>query len=352
MKTWERLGLRCLHRLSPERAHAWSLRAVQWGLTPRPGPFTSPQLQVSLAGIPCPNPVGLAAGYDKNAEALRGLQHAGFGFLEVGAATPRPQPGNPKPRVFRLREDGAIINRLGFNNDGVQRIAGRLARTPTRVPRGINLGSNKDSVDRAGDYGIVLREAAPFVDFATVNISSPNTEGLRDLQGQQALWDLLGRISEVNAELPRPCPLFLKISPDLTEREVEAIAQAAMAFRLGGIIATNTTLDRTGLKSPHGAEAGGLSGRPLFEQSTRVLAQVRSVTKGQIALIGVGGIASANDALTKIRAGADAVQIYSAMVYQGLSLISHICMVLDAWVVQNDYDSIADVVGDDMRKWL
>ncbi|MGC1487747.1 MAG: dihydroorotate dehydrogenase (quinone), partial [Albidovulum sp.] len=215
MTLLERVALSALHRLDPERAHGLSIRALACGVVPLPGPVTSPRLATKLCGMDLPNPVGLAAGFDKNAEAFQALGRAGFGFIEVGAATPRPQPGNPRPRLFRLGEDRAVINRFGFNNHGMEAIAGRLARSGCRVPIGLNLGANKDSADRAGDFCKVLKCCGAHIDFATVNVSSPNTEKLRDLQGKRALSALLAGVMEERAHMARKIPIFLKISPDL-----------------------------------------------------------------------------------------------------------------------------------------
>jgi dihydroorotate dehydrogenase len=349
----ERAGLAVLHRCDPERAHALSLLALGSGLVPLPGPVTSPRLATTLAGMPFLNPVGLAAGYDKNATALAPLARAGFGFIEVGAATPLPQPGNPKPRLFRLTEDRAAINRFGFNNDGMEPIATRLAaRRPGLVPVGLNLGANKTSDNRAADFAKVLAHCGPHVDFATVNVSSPNTEKLRDLQGSAALSALLQGVMEARAALPAPIPLFLKIAPDLGPDELAQIAEVALASGLSGIIATNTTLSRDGLKSASAGEAGGLSGAPLFEKSTRVLAQLSKLTEGKLPLIGVGGISSPEQAYAKIRAGASAVQLYTAMVYEGLSLIPRIAKGLDTLLAQGGFATVKDAVGTGRADWL
>jgi len=349
----ERAGLALLHRCDPERAHALSLLALRAGLVPLPGPITSPRLGTNLAGMQLLNPVGLAAGYDKNAQAIAPLSRAGFGFVEVGAATPLAQPGNPKPRLFRLTEDRAAINRFGFNNQGMDAIAARLAaRRSGPVPVGLNLGANKTSDNRAADFARVLAKCGPHVDFATVNVSSPNTEKLRDLQGPAALAALLALVMEARANLPRPIPVFLKIAPDLTADELAQIAEVALASGLSGIIATNTTLSREGLISANKAEAGGLSGAPLFEKSTRVLAQLSKLTDGKLPLIGVGGISSPEDAYAKIRAGASAVQLYSAMVYQGISLIPRIAKGLDSLLARDGFASVADAVGTDRSAWL
>lgn len=353
MSLVESAGLALLHRLDPERAHALSLLALRAGLAPLPGVVTSLRLATTVAGLSLQNPVGLAAGYDKNATAIAPLSRAGFGFVEVGAATPLPQPGNPKPRLFRLTEDRAVINRFGFNNEGAEAIAARLAaRKPGPVPVGLNLGANKTSENRAADFAKVLATCGPHVDFATVNVSSPNTEKLRDLQGPAALAALLAGVMEARAKLPRPIPIFLKIAPDLTPDDLAQIAEVALASGLSGIIATNTTLSREGLNSASKGETGGLSGAPLFEKSTRVLAQLSQLTKGRLPLIGVGGISTPEQAYEKIRAGASAVQLYSAMVYQGISLIPQIAKGLDALLARDGFANIADAIGTGRDTWL
>ncbi|MCU0899155.1 MAG: quinone-dependent dihydroorotate dehydrogenase [Cypionkella sp.] len=338
--------------MDPEMAHGLSLRALRLGLVPLSGPVTSPRLATRIAGMDLQNPVGLAAGFDKNATALDALARAGFGFVEVGAATPLPQPGNPKPRLFRLAEDRAAINRFGFNNEGMQAIATRLAARPRSLPIGLNLGANKTSPDRSADFAHVLAHCGPHVDFATVNVSSPNTEKLRDLQGAEALAALLARVMEVRDGLARPVPVFLKIAPDLAPDDIAEIAEVAVGAGLSGIIATNTTLSREGLKSASRNEMGGLSGAPLFEKSTRVLAQLSQATQGRIPLIGVGGIASAEDAYAKIRAGASAVQLYTAMVYHGLGLAARIARGLDDCLARDGFASVADAVGTGRGDWL
>lgn len=352
MNIIETAGLWLLHRMDPERAHGLSIRALRMGLVPLPGPVTSPRLATTIAGLDLPNPLGLAAGYDKNAEVVGPLTRAGFGFVEVGAATPRPQPGNPRPRLFRLPEDRGVINRFGFNNDGAEAIASRLSRAPRNVPVGINLGANKDSDDRAADYARVLRICGPHVDFATVNVSSPNTERLRDLQGRAALSTLLAGVTAARDGLARPIPVFLKIAPDLTPAEIEDIAEVALSSRIDGIIATNTTLARDGLRSAHAGEKGGLSGAPLFERSTRVLARLSAMTEGRLPLIGVGGVGSAEEALQKILAGASAVQLYSALVWQGLSLVPRILHDLDAMLERDGIANISELVGQDRARWM
>ena len=353
MNLIEQLGLRALHRIDPERAHALSLRALGMGIVSLPGVVTSPRLVTHFAGLTMPNPIGLAAGYDKNACAIGPLSRAGFGFIEVGAATPHAQGGNARPRLFRLTADRAAINRFGFNNDGAEAICARLAaRKLCTVPVGLNLGANKDSLDRAADFAAVLARCGPFADFATVNVSSPNTERLRDLQGRAALMALLAGVMDVRAGLARPIPVFLKISPDLTDDELAEIAGVAMAQNLDGIIATNTTITRTGLKSESKHETGGLSGAPLFEKSTRVIAVLSKITEGRLPIIGVGGISTSEQAYAKIRAGAGAVQLYTAMVYEGLSLIPRIARGLDALLQRDGFASVSDAVGTDRDVWL
>ncbi|NHQ75702.1 quinone-dependent dihydroorotate dehydrogenase [Roseovarius gahaiensis] len=352
MSRLEKLGLAALHRLEPETAHKAALMALRSGLTPLPGLVTSDRLRSTVAGLSLPNPVGLAAGFDKNAQALAPLSRAGFGFVEVGAVTPRPQPGNPRPRLFRLAKDRAVINRFGFNNDGMEVVAARLADRPKDAVIGLNLGANKDSADRAEDFARVLAHCGRHLDFATVNVSSPNTEKLRDLQGAEALAQLLRGVMEARDWLPDPIPVFLKIAPDLSDAELSEIADVARASGLSGIIATNTTLDRDGLHGPHAQEKGGLSGAPLFEKSTRVLARLSQLTAGDMPLIGVGGVANAEQAYAKIRAGASAVQLYSALVYDGISLVARIAQGLDDLLARDGFANVADAVGTGRDDWL
>jgi len=352
MRLIERAGLVALRRLDPETAHGLAIKALQLGLTPSPGPVTSARLRSTVAGIDLPNPVGLAAGFDKNAVALGPLSRAGFGFIEVGAATPRPQPGNPRPRLFRLTEDRAAINRFGFNNDGMEAIGARLAARPADAVIGLNLGANKDSEDRAGDFARVLAHCGADLDFATVNVSSPNTERLRDLQGKAALRALLHGVIAVRDGLDRRIPVFLKIAPDLSFDELADVAEVARDVSIDAIIATNTTVDRSGLASPLAQEKGGLSGAPLFDKSTQVLAQLSRLTDGVVPLIGVGGISSAADAYAKICAGASAVQLYTAMIYNGISLAQDIANGLDQLLQRDGFASVSEAVGSARAKWL
>ncbi|MEO8531118.1 MAG: quinone-dependent dihydroorotate dehydrogenase [Deltaproteobacteria bacterium] len=343
----EKLGLKLIYRLDPEAAHGMAIRALNMGLVSRPGPVSSDRLKTTLAGLDLLNPIGLAAGFDKNAVAVAPLMRTGFGFLEIGAATPRPQPGNPKPRLFRLDQDRAAINRFGFNNDGADVIAVRLANRPKGVPVGINLGANKDSADRMADFESVLRVMAGRVDFATVNISSPNTQGLRDLQAKDDLARLLDRMKQVEAGVP----LFLKIAPDLTISQLQDVADVAVAAGIDALICTNTTLDRIELHGPHAAETGGLSGKPLFTKSTAVLGLMAELTGGKLPLIGVGGITSGQDAYDKIRAGASAVQLYTALVFEGFSLVPKIARDVDDLLRRDGFTNVSDAVGLDRDLW-
>lgn len=352
MSLYEALGMRALRLVDPEAAHGLALKALKMGLVPSAGVLTSPRLKTSLAGMELPNPLGLAAGFDKNAEVLHPLAKSGFGFVEVGAITPRAQPGNPKPRLFRLTEDKAAINRFGFNNHGMDAAAAKLADRPKTGVIGLNLGANKDSDDRASDFAKVLAKCGPYLDFATVNVSSPNTEKLRDLQGKAALSGLLAGVMEVREGLDRKISVFLKIAPDLSEAEIAEISEVAIETGISGIIATNTTLSRDGLKSPHRDEMGGLSGAPVFEKSTRVLAQLSKLTDGKLPLIGVGGVSNAKEAYAKIKAGASAVQLYTALVYGGMGLVKDIVTRLDTLLEKDGFANVSEAVGTGREDWL
>ena len=341
----ERVGLTALRKLDPETAHGLALKAL--ALMPGPGPVTSPRLAGRVWGLDLPNPIGIAAGFDKNATAVRGALRTGAGFLEIGAVTPRPQQGNPRPRLFRLAEDEAAINRFGFNNDGMEAIATRLAAAGRPGIVGVNLGANKDSEDRVADYAAVLRRFAGLADFFTVNVSSPNTERLRDLQGRAALDRLLADCLAVRDDAAPGAPVLLKISPDLDDQALRDVAEVCLSRGVDGIVTTNTTLSREGLRSPHAAQAGGMSGRPLFVRSTETLRRMHRLTGGEIPLIGVGGVASAEDAYAKIRAGARLVQLYTAMVYGGASLPARIASGLDALLARDGFANVRDAVGAD-----
>jgi len=315
-------GTWLLRRLDPEVAHGLAIKALSWAPLPAP-PVDDPILATNIAGLKLNNPVGLAAGLDKNGEALRGLSRLGFGFVECGSVTPRPQAGNPKPRLFRLSEDQAVINRMGFNNAGLEAFADRLAGRPSDAVVGANLGANKDTEDKAADYVAGLRRLAGLADYFTINISSPNTPGLRALQGRAALDDLLGRIAE--ARSPGGGPVFLKIAPDLTVAEIGMIVEATLAHGIDGLIVSNTTLDRPDtLRSPQKDEAGGLSGAPLQARARLALRAAAEAGAGRLPLIAVGGIDSGTEAYARIRAGAAAVQLYSALIYEGPGLVARI----------------------------
>ena len=345
MRMIEKTGLSVVNKMDPEWGHKLAIKSLNMGLIGGKGPYTSPRLRSTLAGLELLNPIGLAAGFDKNAQVIAPLLKTGFGFIEVGAATPKPQDGNPKPRLFRLTEDRASINRFGFNNDGMRMIANRLSQRPDTGIVGLNLGANKTSSHRAIDYVKVLEVCGPYVDFATINVSSPNTEKLRDLQGRSALTALVAGVMETRDQLDKRIPIFLKVAPDLTPTDIEDISYVARMSRIDAVIATNTTITRDGLISEHSKETGGLSGAPLFEMSTQVLAQFSALLDGEVPLIGVGGISSAEQAYTKIKAGASAVQLYTALVYDGFSLINKIARGLDRLLEQDGYEHISQAIG-------
>jgi dihydroorotate dehydrogenase len=339
------LATRALRTLDPEDAHGWAIRGLKLGLGPV-GQRDDPMLAGSLAGLPIPNVVGLAPGFDKDAEVFGPMLRAGFGFVECGTVTPKPQAGNPRPRLFRLTEDRAVINRMGFNNRGLEAFAGRLAQRGPGVI-GANIGANKDSEDRIGDYVTGLRRLWGLASYFTINISSPNTPGLRALQTKAALEELLGRLAEVSAGLPAEdaAPMFLKVAPDLEPGEVETIVEASVTHGLAGVMVSNTTVSRPPLKSRLREEAGGLSGAPLTELSTRVLGEFAQAAAGRLALVGVGGIGSGADAYAKIRAGACAVQLYSALVFEGPDLVTRIKRDLAARLRADGFQSASQAIG-------
>ena len=340
------LATRALRGLDPEAAHQAAILALRAGLGPRPALANDPALAVDLAGLALPNPIGLAAGFDKNAEVPAAMLAAGFGFVECGTVTPRPQAGNPRPRLFRLSDDLALINRMGFNNVGLAAFARRLAGRPRHGVVGANIGANKDAADRIGDYIVGLERLWGLADYFAINVSSPNTPGLRNLQTGDALRELLGRISEARARLRGAAPIFLKVAPDLADAEIESICDGVHATALAGVIVGNTTLARPPeLRSRWRGEAGGLSGAPLMPISTSALARFRDVAAGRFALIGVGGVGSGADAYAKIRAGALAVQVYSALVFEGPGLISRIVGDLAARLKADGFSRVADAVG-------
>ncbi|QGM46502.1 quinone-dependent dihydroorotate dehydrogenase [Methylocystis heyeri] len=337
-------------RLDAEDAHRATIAALKL-LPDRPAAPDDPRLAVSAFGFDFPNPVGLAAGFDKNAEVFSKATALGFGFVEVGTLTPRPQPGNPRPRAFRLAEDRAVVNRYGFNNDGHAPALRRLGARRRGGIVGVNIGANKDSGDRIADYVAGVKSFWPAADYFTVNVSSPNTPGLRDLQEPRALAELLARVLEARDAAPRRRPLLLKIAPDLDLGQIDGIVRVARDERIDGMIVSNTTISRpASLRSDFAGEAGGLSGAPLFELSTQRLAQVFVRVERQFPLIGVGGIDGAAAAFAKIEAGASLVQLYSALVYEGPGLVSRIKKGLVERLAGEGV-ALADVVGREAKNY-
>jgi len=337
-----------LFALDAERAHELTLRGValadKLGI---PSPAASTQADsLQVMGLQFPNRVGLAAGLDKNAIAVDGFSRLGFGFIEVGTVTPRAQPGNPAPRLFRLPDEQAIINRMGFNNEGLEAFAGRLARRQGGVV-GANIGANKDSEDRVGDYVTGLRRLWGLASYFTINISSPNTPGLRALQTRDALQELLGRLGEARDALPPAgkVPMFLKVAPDLDDAEVEAISDVVAEAGLDAVIVSNTTISRPPLKSAQAGETGGLSGAPLMDLSTQTLRLFHQAAEGRFPLAGAGGVSSGADAYAKIRAGACVVQLYSALVFSGPGLVGRIKTDLAARLRADGFSSTAEAVA-------
>ncbi len=345
-----------LFLLDPEKAHGLSIKALKSGMVPSCPFAADTRLAVRIAGLDFPNPIGLAAGYDKNAEVPEAVLKLGFGFTEVGTLTPKPQTGNPKPRIFRLVDDQAVINRLGFTNEGHEPAFARLSQLKSNGIVGVNIGANKDAEDRIADYVSGIRRFSGVARYFTVNISSPNTPGLRDLQARESLAALLSSVlsarDEEAARSGHKVPVFLKIAPDLTEEGMDDIAAEALAHPLDGLIVSNTTLARDGLKDRrHANEAGGLSGAPLFRRSTAVLARMRQRVGVRMAIIGVGGVSSADTALEKIRAGADLVQLYSCMVYQGPGLAAAIIEGLSRSLDRLGVSRLSDLRDTSVERW-
>ncbi len=346
MRLTASLGAKMVRLLEPETAHRATVRMMASPLAPRLHVRSDPMLAISVAGIDFKNPIGLAAGFDKNAEVPNAMLRLGFGFVEVGAVTPRPQPGNDRPRVFRLAEDEAVINRYGFNNEGLDVIAGRLARRRRIGVVGVNLGANKDSKDRVEDFVAGVRGLEGLVDFYTVNISSPNTPGLRALQDKASLLELLARVINARDALGKKAPVFLKVAPDLADADKADIAAAVIERRVDALIVSNTTIARPpNLVSAHRGEKGGLSGRPLFGPSTALLKEFHQSLKARVPLIGVGGVSSLDDAYAKIRAGASLVQLYTALIYKGPTLIADIVNGLPGRLRADGFATVADAVG-------
>ncbi|MBP0465036.1 quinone-dependent dihydroorotate dehydrogenase [Roseomonas sp. PWR1] len=336
--------------LDAETAHGLALKALAAGLAGRDAGTDDPVLETHCLGLRFRNPIGLAAGFDKDAVAVAPLMRLGFGFVEAGTVTPRPQPGNPRPRLFRLQEDAAVINRMGFNNGGLDGYVARIAALPRPLPAvfGANIGINKEGADPERDYPALYAAVAPHADYVTVNVSSPNTPGLRDLQGEERLASILDAIAAKRSTLPRTPPLLVKIAPDLADDALEPIVNACLARGVAGLIVSNTTIARpASLRSPLVKEAGGLSGQPLFAPSTEVLRKVFRIARGRIALVGVGGIATAEQAYAKVRAGASLVQIYTGFAYAGPVLPRRIADGLAALLKRDGFTSVADAVGRD-----
>jgi dihydroorotate dehydrogenase len=332
-----------LHSLDAEQAHKLTITALKCGLAGGAPQQHSARLQAKIFGLTFPNPLGLAPGFDKNAEVPDAMLRQGFGFVEIGTVTPRPQTGNPRPRLFRLAEDQAVINRMGFNNDGHDAVLHRLeVRRNHGGIVGINIGANKDSEDRIADYVLGLKKFASIASYITINISSPNTPGLRNLQARDDLIQLLERL---NAKRPAGLPMLLKIAPDLSADALQDVATVCGGGAVDGVIISNTTISRPVLKSMQASEAGGLSGRPLFELATRQLATFYQLTHGKIPLIGVGGISDVETAWAKIRAGASLIQLYSALVFKGPDLVADICHGLDEKLRLHNFTKLQDAVG-------
>ena len=342
--------------MDAEQAHGIGIKVLESGLMPSPTLVLDSRLAVAVCGLRFPNPIGMAAGFDKNAQVPDALLRLGFGFAEAGTITPKPQDGNPKPRVFRLVEDKAVVNRLGFNNEGHDAAFARLsARRGKAGIVGVNIGANKETLDRINDYVLGIKRFYSLASYFTVNISSPNTPGLRDLQARASLAELLSKVmterDAQGAKSGKIIPVFLKIAPDLAEGDLEDVAAEVLANRVEGVIVSNTTLSRAGLRNANARETGGMSGVPLFERSTIALAKMRKLLGNQAAIVGVGGINSAETALAKIEAGADLVQLYTGFIYEGPSLANDICAGLSRTLDRDGTKSVTDYKGRTTDAW-
>jgi dihydroorotate dehydrogenase len=336
-----------MRRLDPEDAHRLALRGLALGLGGR-AEVADPVLAVEALGLRFANPLGLAAGFDKDAEAVLPLMRLGFGCIEAGTVTPRPQPGNPRPRLFRLAEDRAAINRFGFNNAGIAAYEARLQalRRPLPAVLGANIGVNKEGAEPERDYPQLYTALAPHADYVTINISSPNTPGLRDLQAEERLRGILRAVQSARSLLAVAPPVLVKIAPDLADEALPALVETCLGHGVAGLIVSNTTIARPpSLRSRHRAEAGGLSGAPLFQRSTELLRRVHRLSRGRLVLVGVGGVASGAEALAKIKAGASLVQIYTGFAYAGPALVPRILRELAVLLKRGGYNSVADAVG-------
>lgn len=337
-----------LMAMEPETAHRATVNALKLGLVPK-GRADGPELKTEICGLHMSNPIGMAAGFDKNAEVPEQLSHVGFGMVEIGTVTPRPQSGNLKPRLFRLPKVEGVINRMGFNNEGHDAAYDRLKGRRVSAILGINVGANKDSDDFVADYVAGVKRFAPLADYLTINVSSPNTPGLRDLQSDEALKKLLGAVLAERASAPVRVPVFLKIAPDLDEKQLDDIARVVLATDLDGLIVSNTTLGRDAVAGlEHAKEAGGLSGKPLFNLATQKLAQMR-LRVGDLPIIGVGGINSAETARAKFAAGANVIQLYSALVFGGMQLLDDIKSGIGS--AARDAGSVAALTSTDVEGW-
>jgi dihydroorotate dehydrogenase len=348
MSVWYSAVDTILSRFDAEMAHGLAIRALKAGLVPKDRKLDDHRLGVELWGRRLPNPIGLAAGFDKNAEVPDAMLATGFGLVEIGSVTPRPQPGNPRPRLFRLPEDRGVINRMGFNGEGLDAARSRLATRARRGFVGVNVGANKDSEDRTADYVTGARALAPHADYLVCNVSSPNTPGLRNLQGREQLRDLLKRVQDAIAT--KPVPLVVKIAPDATDDDLDDIVTVCRDLRMDGIIIGNTTISRPpSLRSSRKDETGGLSGAPLTKLATEVLRKTAQRVERQFPLIGTGGVGSGEDAYEKIRNGATLVQLYSAMVFEGPPLIRRIKDELEALLARDGFESVNAAVGADLH---
>jgi len=347
MAVWYRAADFFLSRLDAETAHGLAIRALKNGLAPRDRLPDPPSLAMTVWGRTLPNPIGLAAGFDKNAEVPDAMLGMGFGLVEIGSVTPKPQEGNPRPRLFRLGEDRGVINRMGFNGAGLDAALARLGARPRQGFVGVNVGANKDSTNRKADYVTCATALAPHADYLVCNVSSPNTPGLRSLQGRLQLADLLKQVQDAIAV--RPVPLLVKIAPDATDHDLDDIVAVCRDLRIDGLIVGNTTLERpASLRSPQRKETGGLSGAPLMTLSTEVLRKTARRVEKRFPLIGTGGVGSGADAYAKIRAGASLVQLYSMLVYEGPPLVRRIKDELAALLARDRFASVAEAVGADL----
>ena len=342
-----------LRLVDPEKAHRLAVKALASGIPFGSAPADDPILKCRVLGLDMPNPIGLAAGFDKNGEAPDALLQLGFGHVEIGTVTPRPQPGNPRPRLFRLAEDEAVINRYGFNSEGLEPVLGRLAARKGRGGIvGINVGKNKDTEDEIADFVTGIRAVTPYADYLVINVSSPNTPGLRNLQARESMERLIRAAFEARAAAasgPLP-PLLVKLAPDLDQDGLADAAEVALATGIDGLIMGNTTISRpSALRSSHRGEAGGLSGKPLFELSTQRLRELHRLTKGRVPVVGAGGVSSGAGAYAKIRAGASLVQLYSALVYEGPGLATRIKRELAMLLKRDGFGSVGEAVGADNR---